>query len=356
MDGLRLSKAEYRRLSETLHQTHDVRVYKRTLAVLGCGRGKGVMEVARSLQVTRQSVHNWVSRYRRQSDAAALADAPKSGRPRKADDAAETLLQALMIIPPERCGYHATNWTVPLLRQQVRQNLGIQCSQVTIRRCLHRLGYVWKRPRYVLAPDPQREKKRQIRRVLRRLPKRSVVLIEDETDLLLFPPLRAMWSPRGVPAQVMLSGWNAKRVVFGCMNLMTGHRLFLVRRRQQAQDFQAFLCLVRRQYRGWQVTMVLDSHKSHNAHASQMMAARLDIRLLWLLKRAPELNPMDTLWGQGKDAICANKQFTSIDEQVSAFIDHLNGLSDHEVLQTSGVLSRRFWLKRRAEKNFLSPA
>jgi transposase len=128
MDGLQLSKAEYRRLSETLHQTHDVRVYKRTLAVLECGRGKRVTEVARSLQVARQSVHNWVSRYRRQSDAAALADAPKSGRPRKADEAAEALLQALMIILPERCGYHSTNWTVPLLQDQVHRNLGRQCS------------------------------------------------------------------------------------------------------------------------------------------------------------------------------------------------------------------------------------
>ncbi|WP_147376847.1 hypothetical protein [Noviherbaspirillum saxi] len=86
------------------------------------------------------------------------------------------------------------------------------------------------------------------------------------------------------------------------------------------------------------------------------MAARLGIRLLLLPKRAPELNPMGTLWGQGKDAICANKQFTSIDDQVAAFIDHLNGLLDHEALQTSGMRSRRFWLRRVAEKNFCSPA
>ena len=159
MDGIRLSKTELQRLSETLHHTHDVRVYKRTLAVLECARGKGVVEVARSLQVTRQSVRNWVSRYREHGEPTALADAPKSGRPRKANEAAETLLEALMAIPPERCGYHATHWTVPLLQDQVCRNLGTQCGQGTIRRCLHRLGYVWKRPRYVLAPDPQQEKK-----------------------------------------------------------------------------------------------------------------------------------------------------------------------------------------------------
>ncbi|WP_225984815.1 MULTISPECIES: transposase [Noviherbaspirillum] len=152
---------------------------------------------------------------------------------------------------------------------------------------------------------------------------------------------------RGIGITSLLQRNHAKRVVFGCMNLATGHRLFLVRRQQRAQDFQAFLRLVRHHYRGYRVTMVLDSHESHAAHASQLLAARLGIRLLWLPKRSPELNPMDTLWGQGKDAICANKQFfASIDEQVAAFIDHLNGLSNQEALQTSGVRSRKFWLRR----------
>jgi len=178
------------------------------------------------------------------------------------------------------------------------------------------------------------------------------VLVEDESDLLLFPPLRAMWSLRGVPAQVMLNGWNARRVVFGCMNLATGHCLFQVRHRQRAVDFQAFLQQVHWHYRGWRVVMVLDSDSSHTARASQALAKRLGIRLLWLPKRAPELNPMDTLWGQGKDAICANKQYTSIDEQVTSFIAYLSGLSNVEALQTSGVMSKRFWLKHLRSKKF----
>jgi transposase len=160
MDGTKLTAAEQRRLSETLRHTHDVRLYRRTLAVLECGRGKGVEEVARSLRVTRQSVHNWVTRFHQAGKAAALADAPRSGRPRRAGEVVNMLLQALMLVPPERSGYHATHWTVPLLQDQVRQNLDLNCCAATIRRSLHRLEYVWKRPRYVLAPDPQCEKKK----------------------------------------------------------------------------------------------------------------------------------------------------------------------------------------------------
>jgi hypothetical protein len=54
MDKLRLMSAEQQRLLETLHRTHDVRVYKRTLAVLECGRGRDVVEVARSIHVDRR--------------------------------------------------------------------------------------------------------------------------------------------------------------------------------------------------------------------------------------------------------------------------------------------------------------
>jgi hypothetical protein len=179
-----------------------------------------------------------------------------------------------------------------------------------------------------------------------------VLLVEDETDLLLFPPLRASWSLRGQPAQVLLSGWNAKRVVFGTMNLVTGHRLFQVRLHQRAEDFQAFLHDVRRHYRGWHVTLLLDGNRSHTAHASQRLADRLGMRLLWLPKRAPELNPMDTLWGQGKDVVSANKQYATMDEQVDLFISHLYGLSNKEALKTSGVLSENFWLHQILSKYF----
>jgi len=160
MDGTRLTAAQQRRLSDTMRHAHDARLYRRTLAVLECGRGKGVVEVARTLGVTRQSVYNWVRRYQHAGKPTSLADAPRTGRPRQAHGAAETLLQVLIMASPEQCGYHATYWTVPLLLDQVRQNLGTACCDTTIRRSLHRLGYVWKRPRYVLAADPQREKKK----------------------------------------------------------------------------------------------------------------------------------------------------------------------------------------------------
>ena len=74
--------------------------------------------------------------------------------------------------------------------------------------------------------------------------------------------------------------------------------------------------------------------------------------MLGLPKRCPELNPMDTLWGQGKDYLSANKQYASIDDQVDRFLEYLQSLSGREALHTAGVLSEDFWLKDALSKNF----
>jgi transposase len=82
MNGIRLTTAQERQLRETLQHTHDVRQYRRSLAVLECAQGRPVHEVAQSLHVTRQSVHNWVTRFSRAGRSGALVDRPHTGRPR----------------------------------------------------------------------------------------------------------------------------------------------------------------------------------------------------------------------------------------------------------------------------------
>src|SRR4051794_1940015 len=56
----------------------------------------------------------------------------------------------------------------------------------------------------------------------------DVLLFTDWTMLRLFPPLRATWSRVGEPAVVPITGANAKRVLFGALNVCTGHRVVLM--------------------------------------------------------------------------------------------------------------------------------
>lgn len=181
-------------------------------------------------------------------------------------------------------------------------------------------------------------------------------MAEDETDLLLFPPLRAGWALRGQPREVSISGRNARRVVFGAMNLRTGRRWLLPRQHGRAADFQAFLHFLHGRYRGWHPTLLLDEDTCHTAHASRGLAKELGIRLIWLPNRSPKLNPLESLWGDGKDVVSANKQYATIDDQVNRFLQYLESLSPRQTLHKAGVLSKHFWLRSALSKNFCGPA
>lgn len=179
-----------------------------------------------------------------------------------------------------------------------------------------------------------------------------MVVAEDETDLLLFPPLRSGWALRGQPAPVPISGANAKRVLFGGLNIRTGHRLLLPRKRQRGEDFRAFLELAREHWRSWDLVLLWDEDSSHTAQASAERAEALGVELLWLPKRSPHLNPMDHLWRDGKAVKAANWQYAAIDLQVERFMGYLAGLSATEALRKAGLLSEDCWLRSFVSKNF----
>jgi transposase len=159
MIPLKLTRWQRLRLQRQLQDTSDARVYRRTLAVLEASRGQSVVQIAQSLNVTRQSVYNWIASYAEACDPEVLIDADRSGRPSFWTEELRGLLRWLFAQSPDQLGYFAVNWTVPLLQEQLEHQTGYWLAEDTIRRELDRLGYVWKRSRYILDPDPQREKK-----------------------------------------------------------------------------------------------------------------------------------------------------------------------------------------------------
>lgn len=155
MSRLHLNSSQRQRLRRQLTRATDARLYRRTLAVLEFDRGRSAADIASMLRVTRQSVSNWVAAYAQSRDPTALADSRRSGRPPLLSEEARTLLGQLLGCSPQELGYPHTTWTVPLLLEQLRRRTGLRPSDDTVRRQLHHLEYVWKRPRYALDPDPQ---------------------------------------------------------------------------------------------------------------------------------------------------------------------------------------------------------
>jgi transposase len=114
---------------------------------LAVADGEAVSVVARHARTARSSVQHWAERYLARHDAAALADAPRSGRPRRQTLTTRQLVR-LLARDPRTLGYQTTTWTAALLAAYCADHYQWRLHPRTMRRRLHELGYRWKRPRY----------------------------------------------------------------------------------------------------------------------------------------------------------------------------------------------------------------
>jgi transposase len=151
MRGFRLTPPQRQALRQLAKASPDTREARRALALLDLARGEPATGVANRYGVSRETVYQWAARLGTVAGPGdRLRDAPRSGRPARAGAAAEALLRAALPTDPRRHDYRHPAWTMPLLRHHLRRQ-GVEASITTIRRALRRLGYRWKRPRFVLS-------------------------------------------------------------------------------------------------------------------------------------------------------------------------------------------------------------
>jgi transposase len=154
-----MTDKEHAALAEARRRVCRVREWRRMQAVLLLAEGREAPEVAQVLGCSVSGVYYWAEAWREEG-VAGLVEGPHAGRPQRLAGTAAALLERLLGEDPQTHGYAATDWTVPLLRSALTQR-GYPVSERTLRRTVHRLGWRWKRPKYVLGrPDPAYEAKK----------------------------------------------------------------------------------------------------------------------------------------------------------------------------------------------------
>jgi len=200
----------------------------RAVMVLLSVQGLPAAQIAGLLECHPATVRRWVGRFNREG-AARLADRPRSGRPRLGGRRLAGRVTALL----ERPG----PWTLPRIWRYLGRP---QVSMRTLYRRVRQVA-VWRRPKLTARGDPGHDQAvAAIAARLLELPRRAVVLAEDETHLNLLPHVRASWTLRGMRPQIPTPGKNRQVTVFGAIEVTAGAWAYRLGRRCAA-DFIAFL-------------------------------------------------------------------------------------------------------------------
>lgn len=151
MRHVELSTAEIRALKQRLRQTKELHEFRRLQALLMVAEGVEIKNVADFLGVTVQSIYHWLDRYDRHHSAQCMRDGQHPGRPPVKSSRVEALLEQMLVKSPQDYGYRFALWTVKLMVDHLKHHYDLEVSPSTVRRCLRRRRYRYKRPRYVLS-------------------------------------------------------------------------------------------------------------------------------------------------------------------------------------------------------------
>jgi transposase len=316
MDGnIQLSSPERKRLLEVTQRGQDVQVARRANVLLLLADGWSVRKIQKALFCSADLVVAVRQRYAAGGIERVL-ERPQSSTPPFWYGLVERWIQTRT---PRDFGFLRSRWTCSLLAKLLAEQQVIVSAE-TVRRALHAIGLVWRRPRPVVGPqDPDHQAKMQeIRRLLAALPPEEVAVFQDEVQIDLNPKIGSAWMTKGQQAEVVTPGDNVSRHIAASLAVGTG--LLLASPpgpRRNGDLFVEHLEDLCWRLRRWKVIHVLcDNAAFHKSRKVKAWLAERGhrIRLHYLPTRAPEENPIERVFWRLHEAVTRNHRAQSIEE------------------------------------------
>jgi Transposase and inactivated derivatives len=326
-------------ISSSARERQEVgRVAMRAHMILLSERGYSPSEIADLHEVSHPTVQKWIDRFDEEGPEG-LQDREREGRPRELGKEAREEIERLLEENPTEEGQNATRWTAPRIAEHLEREVGVDVHEDTVRRTLKQMEYSWTRPRRKLPPtNPETYLKRleAIVEAVAEADEGTSVLVEDETQVKQFPPLRRQWQPVGEQRPVRVPEENDKVALYGTLDLTSGETLVEAYEKGRSDFTIEYLKSVLKQIEG-QVLLVWDQATWHTSKkVTRWIEGRDRIETYLLPVRSPEANPMEDLWRELKEQVAACLE-RSLDALLRSCQEYFKGLSQKQALRTAGV-------------------
>lgn len=312
------------------------RVAIRALMVLWSDEGVRVKQIAERLNCTKKTVRKWLKRYQKDKTIG-IYDLARSGRPKAANAVSKQALWMQVNQPPDCFGYVQAIWTIATLCQHLATRCGVYLSSWKVRELLREFRFRFTRPK--VAPrrvDPKRDEITEaISKRIAEVKGKKAVLVEDETDIRLFPLLRKMWMRIGEQVQLVCPMRNEKRTIFGTIDIETGEVFYRIFNRKRTVEMISFLSDLTSHYKETGILLVLDHAWIHKSRALKAwLEEHPEIELIYFPRYSGHKdNPIEKLWWHLKGCAAANRCCSSMKELIQVVEKYLNQLTPEKVFQ-----------------------
>jgi transposase len=295
---------------------------ERARIVLAIADGAGTSAASRQLGVSRPTVIKWRDRFLARG-LAGLDDQPRSGRPKRIDDAA--IIAATLETPPASLA--VTHWSSRLLGKQ----LGL--GNATVARAWRAYGVQpWRRGTFKFSTDPELEAKvRDVVGLYLDPPTNAIVLCVDEKSqiqaLNRTQPILPMRP--GLPEKATHDyKRNGTATLFAALEVATGQITDRCYTRHGKAEFLDFLKHLARAYPRRKLHVVLDNYHTHkHDDINRWLAKHPRITLHFTPTSGSWLNLVEVFFGIITRQAIRRGSFENVSQLIAAiraFIDGYN--------------------------------
>jgi transposase len=274
----------------------------RIRAVRQVEQGAHPEDIAAALGMTRAAVYGWLAKYR-EGGLEALKAKPVPGRPPRLSGAQLQRVYTLVVgNDPRQLRFAFALWTRAMVRDLIRQELGVRLSEVSVGRLLRKLGLSPQRPLYrAYQQNPEAvarwkaEEYPQIRAQAAEVG--ATVYFADEAGVRSEDHAGTTWAPIGRTPVVATTG---DRFSVNLISAVTAKGALRFAAYDGNLNGPVFIDFCRRLLDDapGPVFLVLDGHPVHRSNAVKQFAAATNgrLRLFFLPGYSPELNPDEWVW------------------------------------------------------------
>ena len=136
---------------------------------------------------------------------------------------------------------------------------------------------------------------------------------------------KKVWLPQGKYPRIENSNKKENRSVYGFLNVKTGQEYAFKKSWQNMFIAVEVLKEIRRICLGLNILLLWDSPGWHRgSEVLKFIKEDGKIKIIFFPKYAPDLNPQEHVWKEGRNKITNNKFIENIDKATDEFVNYLN--------------------------------
>ena len=303
----RQREALYRRLGGA-RQRGDQRVIQRALAMLALADGYAIEEAANVLQISTQSVRNWLQRLLRGGVSALVQMKKSPGRPAKLSKAQRRELGKLIDAGPIAAGFTGNCWRGPMIQVLIKERFGVLYSVHYLSELLRSMGFSYQKASFIADHLNDQARREWLATTWPHVlalaqEKNAHILFGDEASFPQWGTLSYTWARRGSQPLAKTSGKRKGYKVWGLIDYFTGRFFYRCQEgRLNSQGYEAFLRQVLSRVRK-HVIVIQDGARYHTSAAMKAFFTQHAERLtvVQLPSYSPDFNPIEKLWKKIKE-------------------------------------------------------